>query len=312
MCVRKQNLEYYICEVMKHYGYSITRLLEQFHQDSSRLICKVSAGDKLFLIRGLPEATPRHTIESNTFAHEYLGNQKKLAPGILSALDGTKFIQLHGYWFYVLEYIKGDNLKETKADEYELGQVLRTLHGIFDYPYPSSLDEDKSIFYKWFPDRAFKQEFDAIVDTLPDFKMLDRCFIHSDMGPHNSLRTTDGKVLLIDLDDSGTGSRYLDLGWPFIMQFVDHNHATGEMHYRFDLATAFLQGYYGTEHITSQEYHFIWQGAIFMHISYMQEYGPKAVGSLWNILKFGISQKDRLWELLEESYNLAPEKKSLR
>ncbi len=51
------------------------------------------------------------------------------------------------------------------------------------------------------------------------------------------------------MDDSGIGSRYLDLGWPFIMQFVEH---TDEM-----------------------------------VLSYR---------SLWEILRFGMKQKDALWE----------------
>lgn len=128
--------------------------------------------------------------------------------------------------------------------------------------------------------------------------MLDRCFIHSDVGPHNSIRTADGKIYLIDLDDSGIGSRHLDLGWPFIMQFVDFNHDTGKMKYRFDLAKAFMDGYYDGKKPGRKEYDLLWQGAIYMHISYMQTYGPYAVDSLWKILKFGIDQKEFLWEML--------------
>ncbi len=36
----------------------------------------------------------------------------------------------------------------------------------------------------------------------------------------------------------------------------------------------------------------------YMHISYMQVYGPCAVDSLWEILKFGMVQKEKLWERL--------------
>ncbi len=34
-----------------------------------------------------------------------------------------------------------------------------------------------------------------------------------------------------------------------------------------------------------------------MYISYMQSYGPGAVDSLWKILRFGLAQKPRLWEM---------------
>lgn len=175
---------------------------------------------------------------------------------------------------------------------------MREVHSLSDYQYASHLNEDKSKFYGWFGEKPFKREFDQILDALPDFTLLDRCFIHSDVGPHNSIRTADGKIYLIDLDDSGIGSRHLDLGWPFIMQFVDFNHDTGKMKYRFDLAKAFMDGYYDGKKPDRKEYDLLWQGAIYMHISYMQTYGPYAVDSLWKILKFGIDQKEFLWEML--------------
>ena len=106
--------------------------------------------------------------------------------------------------------------------------------------------------------------------------------------------------MLIDLDDAGIGSRYLDLGWPFVMQFVDFNHDTEEMTYRFDLAQSFLRGYFGEEKVSREEYDLLFQGAIQMHISYMQVYGPYAVDSLWKILLFGIEQKEVLWEMIQK------------
>ena len=53
-----------------------------------------------------------------------------------------------------------------------------------------------------------------------------------------------------------------------------------------------------TLEITREEYDLLWQGAVYMHISYMQCYGPYAVDSLWSILKFGMAQKEVLWERL--------------
>lgn len=110
----------------------------------------------------------------------------------------------------------------------------------------------------------------------------------------------DGEVAFIDLDDAGIGSLYLDLGWPFVMQFVDFNHDTEEMTYRFDLALSFLKGYFGEDKISRKEYDLLFYGAIQMHISYMQVYGPYAVNSLWKILLFGIEQKEVLWEMLQK------------
>ena len=85
------------------------------------------------------------------------------------------------------------------------------------------------------------------------------------------------------------------------MQFVDFDHDMEEMHYRYDLAQSFLRGYYADEIISREEYDLLFQGAIQMHISYMQVYGPYAVDSLWKILLFGIAQKEPLWEMIQEN-----------
>lgn len=292
------ELEHLLETVIRGYGFSHGKLLERFHRESARLVCKVAADDTILLVRGLPAAASRETVEGNIAAHEYLGNQRQMAPRILHMPDGAGYVQKQGYWFYVLEYVEGENLEETVTDERELGRLLRELHSLSDYTRPSGLSDDKTEFYGWFTEKEFKREFDGILDGLPDFRKLDRCFIHSDIGPHNSLRTSEGDMILIDLDDAGIGSRYLDLGWPFIMQFVKHDRVTGKMNYRMDLAEAFLTGYYGGDAITRQELDLIWQGAVFMHISYMNDYGPDAVDSLWKILKFGMEQKERLWQIL--------------
>ena len=49
-----------------------------------------------------------------------------------------------------------------------------------------------------------------------------------------------------------------------------------------------------------EKYDLIFQGAIQMHISYMQTYGPYAIDSLWKILLFGIDQKEILWERMKK------------
>ncbi len=250
------------------------------------------------LLKGIPDEMSENVIKGNVSAHEYLGNQEQIAPKIICTPGGNNYIHEDGFWFYLMEFIEGRSLEETIEDEYSLGKVARQLHSYTDYQYLSSLNDDKKGFYEWFTDKEFKKEFDSILDHLPDFGKYDQCFIHTDLGPHNAMMRPDGQVILIDLDDSGIGSKYLDIGWAFIMQFVDYNRETAEMKYRFDLAIAFLQGYYKNEKISRDEYDLIWQGAIFMHISYMKTFGLYAVDPLWNILKYGMWSKGQTLEYL--------------
>ena len=269
---------------------------KQIKEDPARPVYKIETGTGCYILKGFSYETPETTIKSNVQAHLFLGNKNGIAPRIFPAKTGEYYICTHEYRFYLIEYIDGRQMQETPDDEFRIGQAARKLHGLKGYSIKSPFTQSKKQYYEWFRDRSFVKEFDAVLDNIPDFEQLDQCFVHTDLGPHNAMLDKDDKVIFIDLDDAGIGSRYLDLGWPFIMQFVNFDHDTEEMNYRFDLAESFLKGYYGETGPARKEYDLLFYGAEQMHISYMQTYGPYAVDSLWKILNYGISQKEALWD----------------
>lgn len=276
---------------------------DMYKKDSEgieRIIFRISTDNQDFIIKGIPNKE-ESIIQSNVQAHLFLGNEHSIAPKLFPTKEGTYYIKEQGYYFYLMEYIDGRSMEENVLDEYQLGQLAHKLHSLKGYSILSPFTQSKKKYYNWFGERDFKKMFDEILDSLPDFCSLSQCFVHTDIGPHNAMVRQNGEAVFIDLDDAGIGSRYLDMGWPFIMQFVDFNHETGEMNYRFDLAQSFLKGYYGESAVSKEEYDLIFQGAIQMHITYMQTYGPYAVDSLWKILQFGIDQKDTLWEELNNN-----------
>ena len=286
--------------VLMHWNLNNPRIGTQFNKDSGRLIFKITSASGEYLLKGFSGKTPEAVIQGNVAAHLFLGNEHGMAPALYPTKAGSYYVNDSGYWFYLMEFIDGRQMEETPEDEYKLGQATRKMHALQGFRGKSPLTQSKARYYTWFRNHAFVKEFDRILDAIPDFEALDQCFVHTDVGPHNAMIRTNGEVVFIDLDDSGIGSRYLDLGWPFIMQFVDFNHETEEMRYRFDLAEAFLRGYYGEEGISREEYDLVFQGAVQMHISYMQDYGPYAVDSLWKILRFGMEQKEALWEMIRK------------
>ena len=303
-----KNIGEQIQNVLRNWGLegSAAELLKD---DAVRPVYKIITASECFVLKGYSCETPETTIASNVHAHLFLGNEKALAPRVFPAKTGAYYICEQGYWFYLMEFIVGRQLEETPEDEFRLGQAARKLHALQGYQEKSPFTQSKQGYYEWFRDRDFVKEFDAILDAIPDFEKLDQCFVHTDMGPHNAMLDKDGRVVFVDLDDSGIGSRYLDLGWPFIMQYVDFNHDTEEMNYRFDLAESFLKGYYGEAGVSREEYDLIFYGAEQMHISYMQTYGPYAVDSLWKILNFGMEQKETLWNRIKHNGSLMSERK---
>jgi Ser/Thr protein kinase RdoA (MazF antagonist) len=284
--------------VLNYWELDSPEIGEQFNKESPRLIFRIRTGTQDYLLKGLPCSIPETTVMSNVQAHRFLGNKNGMAPKIYPTKTGEFYVRHAEYWFYLMEFIGGRKMEETPEDAFLLGAAAKKLHALQGYSLKSPDSQRKERFYAWFRDRSFVREFDAILDALPDFETLDQCFVHTDLGPYNAMIRQDGEVIFIDLDDTGIGSRYLDLGWPFIMQFVDFT--TEEMNYRFDLAQSFLKGYFGEDEIPRNEYDRIFDGAVQMHISYMKSYGDDAVDPLWRILLFGMEQKEILWEMISK------------
>ena len=101
-----------IQEIMTYWGFSEVRTVKRFHPDSPRIVAKVSAGDRDFILKGIPddrngESRGEQTIRGNTTAHCFLGNQKGIAPRIfpIKGGDSIYYVKKDGYWFYLLEWI---------------------------------------------------------------------------------------------------------------------------------------------------------------------------------------------------------------
>jgi len=291
--------------IKENWRYNHAEVVEKYEVGGGRIVCRIHTESADVVLKGIPNTIEEKVIESNTKAHEYLGNKSGLAPSLLNLPDDSLYIHINDYYFYLMTYVDGRQLQETVGDEFLLGKATRQMHQLHDPCEKSSFYSRNKIkeYRSWFKEYDFKEQYNSIVDGLPDFAMYDQCFIHTDIGPHNARYNKDGKVVFVDLDDAGHGPKYLDLGWPFIMQFVDYNKSTGEMKYQFDLAVAFLSGYFDDGNIDKETYNKIWEGATFMHVSYMKTFGPEAVEPLWNILNFGINQKNKLYEMYHSNNN---------
>lgn len=287
-------------EILEKWGFCGAVVLQQFDVAGGRLVYSVQAGEQTLILKGQPMDVPEEKLRALVHAHKYLGNEKHMAPRLYETPGGDGYIEDGGFYYYVMEAVSGRNVLETPEEEYLLGQAAARLHHLTDYCHPSTLNVKKQIrtIEGWFADRAWKAEFDAIVARLPDFDAYRQCFIHTDIGPYNAMRDDAGRIVFIDLDDSGIGSQYVDLGWPFISQFVAYDKQMRQMSYKLEIAKAFLEGYCSVRPVTREEYDLLWGGAALSHIYNMQWHGPEAAEPLWNILRFGLAQKDRLLDCL--------------
>lgn len=292
-----------------NWGYDQAKVIEQYHVWGNRVVYRIATDREDVILKGVPSTIDEACVMKNAKAHEFLGNHHGLSPSLIKLLDHSLYTKFREKYYYLMTYVDGRQLEETVEDEYLLGKAASQLHQLTSYSERSDLYHKDKItkFLSWFEEYSFKSEYDQLLNSLPDFSTCEQCFIHTDIGPHNAKFSNDEKVTFVDLDDAGYGPKFLDLGWPFIMQFVDYNKASGEMSYRHDLAIAYLLGYFDHTPIEENVYNRIWEGAVYMHVSYMKNYGDEAVIPLWNILQFGLVQKQKLFrsyhESLDNSYN---------
>lgn len=281
------------------HGFDSVEIVERYNPGSPRIICKARADGDVLIVKCIPDSVDEKIIVGNTSAHRFLG-KRGLAPTLIRFPDGGDYVREHGFWVYMFGFIDGEILSESPEDEYALGVLARRLHSTDGYTLPSWFDGDTAPYRGKYRDKPWAADYDRILDSLPDFRTLEQCFFHSDIGPHNAMRDRDGNVYFIDLDDSGLGSRWLDAGYPFIAQYVTERDGDGGSYgYNFDAALAFLRGYYGGEPIPRDEYDLLWHGAVFMQISYLEVFGVDKVDDMWRILCFGQSQKEALWGRIE-------------
>lgn len=291
----------YIDKIASEWNFGRAEILKQYDNWDGRFVLLTQTETQGKRIVKATHEDGFKTMISSIRALEYLGKKnQKMVPELVWNIEGGYYTQIDGFYFYVMEYIEGRKLEASPEDEYKLGEAAAVLHSFNDYPYQSCYDIRNEInkMKERFSDYDFKTEYDEIIRSFPDFGQYRQSFIHTDIGPHNAMMDSNGNVVFIDLDDAGTGSPYMDFGWSFIMQFVDYNRQTGEMRYEFDNAKAFFDGYNSKTKITRQEMELVWAGAILMHMSNMSAYGPDGVLSMWNILKFGMEQKNKVFEIL--------------
>lgn len=282
--------------ISKQWGLTDVKLEKEIDVKGDRLIKIISSKKGKFVLKGFPFDMTEDRIKRYSKALEFLGQKKyKLSPSIIKNISGGLYIKYDKRYMYLMEYIDGAQLTESEEDEYKLGQAAAELHTIKDYSYSSCIDVDERInnMKQRFHEHPFKEEYDNIIDSLPDFNKHPQVFIHTDIGPHNAMKTRNGEVIFVDLDDAGMGSVFIDIGFPLICQFVRFQDS-GDLRFNYNGAKAFYDGYFSKTKFSREDKEMIFQGAVFMQLMYMPCFGEEHVKYLWQILKFGIDNKELL------------------
>lgn len=286
-----------IKQIKDIWGFKELNIISKITANGHRTVDVIETEKGKYVLKAFPSALSESSIKKYTEALNYISRKEiKLSPVIIQNKEKSLYTRLDNRYVYIMEYIEGRPLKGLPEDEYKLGQASAILHSFNDYNQPSCLviKERISNMKERFSEYPFKKEYDEIVIKLPDFDKYKQAFIHTDIGPHNAVMRKDGSVIFVDFDDAGMGSPFIDIGYPLITQFVQINKETKEIKFNYENALAFYLGYYSKANLTMQEKNLIFDGAVFMQLMYMPCFGKEAVQDMWDILKFGIDNKDLL------------------
>lgn len=74
-------------EILTYWGFSDAEIVKHFHPDSPRIVAKIRNENTYYILKGIPdtrdgESRGEQTIRGNVLAHQFLGNQKGIAPRI--------------------------------------------------------------------------------------------------------------------------------------------------------------------------------------------------------------------------------------
>lgn len=217
-------------------------------------------------------------------------------PEIVTTGAGSLYRKLGSRVAYLLKYVEGKQPDSTPETWSKLGNATAELHSFPGFPYPTtfSLGNVKYEFKALSEKSIDKQRFMELATVLPNLDVLPKTLIHSDIGPHNTVLTPEGGVVLIDWDDAGKGVRILDLGYPLICQFISYT--TNTPSFNAPNAKAFYGSYFAAIHeFTGDERRHIFDAALFYALIY-SVYGDQRRN--WQRIEYAQAQRRKIESLI--------------
>jgi len=295
--------------VEEKWGLSNITISKILQKNGERVVYLIEGKEGTFVLKVFHPELTHNEIEKYANALMFLEEIGYChAPKIIKLIDNSAFTRVEDRYIYLMEFINGVEVSESQEEEYKLGVALAELHKIKGYTHDSNIDVLNNInkMLSRFGEYPFKENYDSIVKNLPDFTKLKQSFIHTDICPTNALKSSNGEIILIDFDDAGNGSTFIDLGYPLITQFVQfQNRVAGQtppdinkLYFNFEMAKAFYDGYFSVTPMTDDEKKLIFDGAVFMQLMYMPIFGEEAVPYMWRILTYALENKSLLLEAI--------------
>lgn len=281
--------------ISKHWPLSNIHDVQLLKKSGKRMVYKVCADEGIYIVKVADSSKDEGMIMKDTDILKFFEMSSYPAPRLLSVSDGRQFVTTDEGVVYAISFIDGREPEKNVEDYRLLGEVTARLHMLQGYK--TETDFTTSAEIPRMLKRAQKFNVDAryeqLARTLPDFSQLPKCLIHTDIGSHNSIKTSNGEIILIDWDDAGIGTRILDIGFPLICDFM-----TKDLVFEKQRAIAFYEAYASKIQLTDSEKAHIFDAGLFYALSYTIFDDSGFVEGQWQKVLAAIEQKNSILSVL--------------
>lgn len=219
------------------------------------------------------------------------------APTLLRTREGASLVHTGTRSVVMLEFVPGKLGDQPHVHAWEgLARATAALNAYTDYPGQSA-----QAFVDHLPDelrekvrgQRMEREFLRLLERIEPLRSAtQRSLVHGEVNFANSGCRTDGTVVLLDWDGTGTGPTALDYGYPLITQFVD------EKDHTLDRATAeaFYGAYADAGGVVDVEMAFL--AALFQALFLMWFFNTDG---RWTRIKWAVEHESELCKLIERA-----------
>ena len=239
-----------------------------------------------------PWKTPEN-FNRDLSAYEFL-NQKQFPyiSKLLHTREGERYVKSEGKFLCLIEYIEGDHPAWSAETYSELGKIVATLHSIKDFPFYSDYKPSSAIKQRIETidkeDFDFKDELVKIISSVKSFEgqNLTMVPIHTEITPGNVIQQPDGKIMVIDWDEVGTGAAVVDLGVGLINHMI-----TEDLEIKEDWIKAYYSAYFALRPMSDREKEFIWEAAVYWACLWV---GYGNTEKRWKKILWALENKDKI------------------
>ena len=280
--------------ISKHWGLHGVRLGRILQRRWQREVVEVDADEGRFVYKIAGSWKGRSAVAKDTAVLEMLAARGyREAPRLIQSGHGARFVQIGERFVYLLERIEGQVPAKSAAAYRALGRSAARLHLLEGFPYRTDLSPGRALREQRKIARAypFRKDFIRVFEGLPDFSHLPQRVLHTDLAPANAIRTTAGRLVLIDWEDAGVGPAVLDLGG-VLNELIDES-----CRYRGERVRAFFGAYAALRTISTRERSRIVDAALFYALMYLR-FG-KDPHLRWRRVLWMLTHRQKLERLLD-------------